>query len=67
MTRRGGVTTSAEGDVTPGRERGGDNISWADMNLYRPNLSNYKGILTLHSKLKKNITDNMKHREMLHK
>jgi hypothetical protein len=30
-------------------------------NLYRLNLSNYVRILTLHWKLKKNITNNIKH------
>jgi hypothetical protein len=33
VTRLGGVTTSAEGEVAPGREKGGDNPSWADVIL----------------------------------
>jgi hypothetical protein len=36
-------------------------------NLYGLNRSSYVWILTLHWKLKKNITDNIKHREMLYK
>jgi hypothetical protein len=67
MTRHGGVVNSVGGEAAPGREKGGDNASWADVNLYELNLSSYVGILTLHLKLKKNITENIKHREMLHK
>jgi hypothetical protein len=33
VTRRGSVTTLAEGEMAPGREKGGDNVSWADANL----------------------------------
>jgi hypothetical protein len=35
VTRRGGVTTSAGGEAAPGRGKGGDNASWADVNLTR--------------------------------
>jgi hypothetical protein len=35
VTRRGGVVTSARGEVTPGRGKGGDDASWADTNLAR--------------------------------
>jgi hypothetical protein len=35
-------------------------------NLYELNLSSYVGILIIYYKLK-NITDNKKHQEMLHK
>jgi hypothetical protein len=30
---RGGVTTSARGEVAPGRRKGGDDVSWADADL----------------------------------
>jgi hypothetical protein len=33
MTRRGDVMTLARGEAAPGREKGGDNSSWADVNL----------------------------------
>jgi hypothetical protein len=33
MTHRSGVMTSAGGEVTSGRGKGGDNTSWADANL----------------------------------
>jgi hypothetical protein len=33
MTQCGGEATSTGGEVTPGREKGGDDVSWADMNL----------------------------------
>jgi hypothetical protein len=36
-------------------------------NLYGLNLSTYVGILTLNWKFWKNITNSMKHREVLHK
>jgi hypothetical protein len=32
VTRRGGVTTSTGGEAAPGREKGGDDVSWADVN-----------------------------------
>jgi hypothetical protein len=36
------VATSAGGDATPGREKGGYNASWADTNLTGPkNEENY--------------------------
>jgi hypothetical protein len=28
--------TSARGEVAPGREKGGDDVSWADINLTGP-------------------------------
>jgi hypothetical protein len=33
MTRRGSVTTLAGKEATPGRRKGGDDASWADVNL----------------------------------
>jgi hypothetical protein len=36
VIRRGGVATSAGGEATPGREKGGDDTSWADVNLTEP-------------------------------
>jgi hypothetical protein len=33
VTRCRGVTTSTDGEATPRREKGGNNISWADTNL----------------------------------
>jgi hypothetical protein len=33
---RGGVTTSATGEAALGREKGGDDASWADVNLTGP-------------------------------
>jgi hypothetical protein len=33
VTRRGGMVTSVRGEAALGREKGGDNVSWADMNL----------------------------------
>jgi hypothetical protein len=36
MTRRGDVTTSIEGEAVPGREKGGDDVSWADENFTGP-------------------------------
>jgi hypothetical protein len=30
------VVTSVRGEAVPGREKGGDDISWADVNLSRP-------------------------------
>jgi hypothetical protein len=33
MTQCGGEATSTGGEVTPEREKGGDDVSWADMNL----------------------------------
>jgi hypothetical protein len=36
VTWRGGVVTSAGGEVTPGREKGGDDDSCVDANLIGP-------------------------------
>jgi hypothetical protein len=36
VTRRGGMKTSAKGEATLGRWKGGDDTSWADVNLTRP-------------------------------
>jgi hypothetical protein len=36
VIRRGGVATSAGEEAAPGREKGGDVISWTDMNLTGP-------------------------------
>jgi hypothetical protein len=36
VTRCGGVTTSAGGEATPGRGKGGDDANWADVNLTMP-------------------------------
>jgi hypothetical protein len=36
VTRRGGTVTSAEGEAAPGRGKGGDDASWADVNLIGP-------------------------------
>jgi hypothetical protein len=33
MTQRGGVITSTEGEAALGKEKRGDNMSWADVNL----------------------------------
>jgi hypothetical protein len=33
VSRHGGVTTSAKGEVAPRREKEGDNVSWANANL----------------------------------
>jgi hypothetical protein len=33
VTRCGGMATSAGGEVAPWREKGGDDVSWADANL----------------------------------
>jgi hypothetical protein len=38
VTWRGGVTTSVRGDAISKRGKGGDNVSWADMNLTRPKM-----------------------------
>jgi hypothetical protein len=35
MTRCGGVMTSDRGEAVPGRDKGGDDVSWADVNLIR--------------------------------
>jgi hypothetical protein len=35
VTWRGGVATSAGGEVAPGREKGGHDVSWDDTNLSR--------------------------------
>jgi hypothetical protein len=35
MKRRGGMMMSAEGEAVPRRGKGGDNISWVDVNLTR--------------------------------
>jgi hypothetical protein len=48
VTRCSDVAMSARGEAVPGRGKGGDDISWADANLYGLNLSNYVGILTLY-------------------
>jgi hypothetical protein len=29
------MTTSAGGEVAPGREKGGDDVNWADVNLIK--------------------------------
>jgi hypothetical protein len=36
VTQRDGVTTSVGGEVTPGRGKRGDDISWADTNIIEP-------------------------------
>jgi hypothetical protein len=36
VTQRSGVTTSVEGEVAPERKKGGDDVSWADVNLTEP-------------------------------
>jgi hypothetical protein len=36
VTRHGSVATSDRGDAAPEREKGGDDASWADMNLTGP-------------------------------
>jgi hypothetical protein len=36
VTRRGGVATSAGGETTSGRGKGGDDASWSDADLTRP-------------------------------
>jgi hypothetical protein len=36
VTRHSGVMMLTEGEVTPGRGKGGDNVSWADANLTEP-------------------------------
>jgi hypothetical protein len=36
MIRRGDVMTSAGGEVTPRRGKGGDNGSWVEVNLTGP-------------------------------
>jgi hypothetical protein len=33
VIQRGGVATSAGGDAAPEREKGGDDVGWADTNL----------------------------------
>jgi hypothetical protein len=38
VTQRGGVATSARGEATPEREKGGDDASWTDENLTRPKI-----------------------------
>jgi hypothetical protein len=35
VTRHGGVATSVGGEAAPGREKGEDDVSWADANLTR--------------------------------
>jgi hypothetical protein len=35
MTWRGGVTMSARGEIASGKGNGGDDESWADVNLTR--------------------------------
>jgi hypothetical protein len=36
VTRCGSVTMSTGGEAAPGREKGGDNASWTDVNLTGP-------------------------------
>jgi hypothetical protein len=36
VTRHGGVPTLTGGEAAPGRENGGDDISWTDIILIRP-------------------------------
>jgi hypothetical protein len=36
VERRNGVATSAGGEATLGRGKGGDDANWADMNLTTP-------------------------------
>jgi hypothetical protein len=44
VTRHDGVTTSAGGEATLGRGKGGGDDSWADANLTRPkNEENSRG------------------------
>jgi hypothetical protein len=44
VTRCGGVTMLVGGDVAPEREKGGDDVSWADENLTGPkNEENSRG------------------------
>jgi hypothetical protein len=38
VTRRGGVTTSARGEMTPWRGKGRDDPSWPNANLTRPKM-----------------------------
>jgi hypothetical protein len=38
MTRCGGVAMSTGGEVAPGREKGGDDASWIDVNLIEPKM-----------------------------
>jgi hypothetical protein len=38
MPRCGVVATSIGGEATPGREKGGDDVSWADVNLIGPKI-----------------------------
>jgi hypothetical protein len=52
VTRCSDVAMSAGGEAAPRRGKGGDDVSWADANLYGLNLSNYVGILILYWKLK---------------
>jgi hypothetical protein len=33
VTRRGGIVTSVRGEAALGRGKGGDDVSWADINL----------------------------------
>jgi hypothetical protein len=35
MIRRDGMTTLAREEAAPGREKGGEDVSWADANLTR--------------------------------
>jgi hypothetical protein len=35
VTQRGGVATSAGGEATPERRKGGDDVNWAGVNLTR--------------------------------
>jgi hypothetical protein len=36
VTRRDGTNMSTGGETTPGRGKGGGDVSWADANLTRP-------------------------------
>jgi hypothetical protein len=46
MIRRGSIATSAGGEATPGRGKGGDDVDWADANLTEPkNEENSRGRL----------------------
>jgi hypothetical protein len=38
MTRHDDVMTSTGGEAAPGRGKGGDDVSWADVNLNRPKI-----------------------------
>jgi hypothetical protein len=47
VTRHDGVTTSARGEAAPMREKGGDDVSWADTNLTgSKNIENPRGLFS---------------------